>query len=156
CVDVKRIPYERASLSVRRRSYEYQHQYALALKQILDLDAIRGARLKLGVDPLGGASVGYYPHIAELYGIELTVVNPAVDPRFAFMRLDHDGRIRMDCSSPYAMAGLVELADRFAVAFANDADADRHGIVVPGVGVMNPNHYLAVAIDYLYRTRTGW
>jgi len=154
--EVKRKPYEQARRASTTRGFDYVALYLRELPSILDLEAVRGSGLTLGVDPLGGASVGYYPRIAEHFGLPLTVVNPKVDPRFAFMRLDHDGKIRMDCSSPYAMAGLVELADRYSVAFANDADADRHGIVVPGVGVMNPNHYLAVAVDYLYRTRTAW
>jgi phosphoglucomutase len=156
CVDVKRVPYEQARQAGIVRDFDFVGLYVEALPSILDLDAIRGSGLAIGVDPLGGASVEYYPRIAERFGLPLTIVNPRVDPRFAFMRLDHDGKIRMDCSSPYAMAGLVELADRYAVAFANDADADRHGIVVPGAGVMNPNHYLAVAVDYLFRTRTAW
>jgi len=156
CADVKRIPYKRALAADTTIPYDFVGLYIEELPTILDLDAIRKSGLAIGVDPLGGASVEYYPRIAERFGLPLTIVNPTVDPRFAFMRLDHDGKIRMDCSSPYAMAGLVELADKYAVAFANDADADRHGIVVPGAGVMNPNHYLAVAIDYLFRTRTGW
>ncbi len=154
--EVKRVPFERAVQASTTRPFDYIGLYLAELPSILDLAAVRASGVKLGVDPLGGASAGYYPRIAEHFGLDLTILNPGVDPRFAFMRLDHDGRIRMDCSSPYAMAGLVELADRYTVAFANDADADRHGIVVPGVGVMNPNHYLAVAIDYLFRTRSGW
>jgi phosphoglucomutase len=154
--DVRRVPFETARSASTTGSVDYVAIYLRELPKILDLNAVRSSGIKLGVDPLGGASVGYYPRIAEAFGLNLEVVNPNVDPRFAFMPLDHDGRIRMDCSSPYAMAGLVKLADRFAVAFANDTDADRHGIVVPGVGVMNPNHYLAVAIDYLFRTRSGW
>ncbi|HEX5099127.1 MAG TPA: phosphoglucomutase (alpha-D-glucose-1,6-bisphosphate-dependent) [Polyangiaceae bacterium] len=156
CADVKRMPYKQALAAGTTIPYDFVGLYIEELPSILDLEAIRKSGLAIGVDPLGGASVEYYPRIAERFGLPLTIVNPKVDPRFAFMRLDHDGKIRMDCSSPYAMAGLVELADKYAVAFANDADADRHGIVVPGAGVMNPNHYLAVAIDYLFRTRTGW
>ena len=112
--------------------------------------------LRLGVDPLGGASLGYWPRIAERYGLDLSVVNPAIDPTFGFMTVDHDGKIRMDCSSPWAMAGLVGLKDRFAVAWGNDPDADRHGIVTPSAGLLNPNHYLAVAIDYLLDHRPAW
>jgi phosphoglucomutase len=153
---VRRVAFEQARGASTTGSVDFVAIYLRELPKILDLAAVRAAGTKLGVDPLGGASVGYYPRIAEAFGLNLEVVNPNVDPRFAFMPLDHDGRIRMDCSSPYAMAGLVKLADRFAVAFANDTDADRHGIVVPGTGVMNPNHYLSVAIDYLFRTRTGW
>jgi phosphoglucomutase len=120
------------------------------------MEAIAGARLRIGVDPLGGASVDYWGPIAERYRFALDVVNPAVDPTFSFMTLDRDGKIRMDCSSPYAMAGLIGLKDRFDVAFGNDADTDRHGIVTPAAGLLNPNHYLAVAISYLFRRRPGW
>jgi phosphoglucomutase len=120
------------------------------------MEAIRAARLKLGVDPLGGAAVHYWEPINRVYGLDIEVVNPRVDPTFSFMTVDHDGRIRMDCSSPYAMAGLLGLKDRFAVAFANDADADRHGIVTPAAGLLNPNHYLAVAIHYLLGARPDW
>jgi phosphoglucomutase len=115
-----------------------------------------GKQLKIGVDPLGGAAVSYWPRIAEQYGLNLTVVNPKVDPTFGFMTLDHDGKIRMDCSSPYAMANLVKLKDQFAIAWGNDADVDRHGIVTPSQGLMNPNHYLAVAINYLLTHRPQW
>jgi phosphoglucomutase len=155
-VSVRRIPWERARSARNTQATDFIAIYLRELPSIVDLAAVRAAGTKLGADPLGGASVAYYPRIAETFGLDLTVVNPHVDPRFAFMPLDHDGKIRMDCSSPYAMAGLVTLADRFAVAFGNDADADRHGIVVPGRGVMNPNHFLAVAVDYLFRTRSGW
>jgi phosphoglucomutase len=120
------------------------------------MDAIAAAKLKLAVDPLGGAAVGYWEPINAAYGLDITVVNPRVDPRFAFMTVDHDGKIRMDCSSPYAMAGLIGLKDRYRVAFGNDADADRHGIVTTSAGLMNPNHYLAVAIRYLLTHRPRW
>src|SRR5262249_4159105 len=123
---------------------------------VVDMDAIRAAKLKLGVDPLGGASVHYWAPIAEVYGLDLEVVNPKVDPTFSFMTVDHDGKIRMDCSSPYAMASLVGLKDRFRVAFAKDPDSARHGIVTPSVGLMNPNYNLAVAIRYLLTHRADW
>jgi phosphoglucomutase len=137
------------------REYDFLGAYVDELPQVLDLEAVKRARLKLGVDPMGGASVRYWSRIGERFGLDLTVVNTKVDGRFAFMPLDHDGKIRMDCSSPYAMANLLGLKDRYAVAFGNDADADRHGIVTP-TGLMNPNHYLAVAIRYLYSNRPGW
>jgi phosphoglucomutase len=130
--------------------------YVEALAGALDLDAVRAAKVRVGVDPLGGSSLGYWAPIAARYGLDLTVVNDRLDPAFGFMTLDHDGRIRMDCSSPWAMAGLVGLKDRFDVAFANDPDADRHGIVTPSRGLLNPNHYLAVAIEHLFRHRPGW
>ncbi len=130
--------------------------YIDALAQVIDMEAIRKASLKLGVDPLGGACVAYWDRINARYGLDIELVNPRVDPTFGFMTVDHDGKIRMDCSSPYAMASLVGLKDRFQVAFANDADADRHGIVTPGAGLMNPNHYLAVAIRYLLTHRPKW
>src|SRR5258708_39631945 len=120
------------------------------------MDAIRGAGLKLGVDPLGGSSVAYWPAIAERWGLDLEVVNKEVDPTFAFMPVDWDGRIRMDCSSPYAMAGLIALRDRFDVAFANDPDADRHGVVTRSAGLLQPNHYLAVAASYLFGAPGPW
>jgi phosphoglucomutase len=130
--------------------------YVEDLRNVVDMEAIRGARLKLGVDPLGGASKPYWERINAVYGTEIVVVNPVIDPTFSFMTVDHDGRIRMDCSSPYAMARLVGLKDRFRLAFANDTDADRHGIVTPSVGLLNPNHYLAVAIHYLLEFRDRW
>ena len=130
--------------------------YVQDLANVIDLEAIRSAGVKIGVDPLGGASVAYWQPLAEHYGLDITVVNPDVDPTFAFMTVDHDGKIRMDCSSPFAMASLVKLKDRFDIAFGNDPDADRHGIVTPSVGLLNPNHYLAVAIRYLLTHRPQW
>jgi phosphoglucomutase len=130
--------------------------YIAELDAVLDMEAIRGAGLHIGADPLGGSTVGYWDRIAERYGLDLDVVNRTVDPAFSFMTLDWDGRIRMDCSSPYAMAGLIALKDRYDVAFGNDPDADRHGIVTPSGGLMNPNHFLSVAIGYLFRHRPGW
>ena len=130
--------------------------YVQDLANVVDLEAIRSAGVKIGVDPLGGASVAYWQPLAARYGLEITVVNPDVDPTFAFMTVDHDGKIRMDCSSPFAMASLVKLKDRFDIAFGNDPDADRHGIVTPSVGLLNPNHYLAVAIRYLLTHRPQW
>ena len=130
--------------------------YVDDLRNVIDMDAIRAAGLKLAVDPLGGAAVHYWEPINATYGLDITVVNPNVDPTFSFMTVDHDGKIRMDCSSPYAMAGLVGLKDQYRVAFANDPDADRHGIVTPSAGLMNPNHYLAVAIRYLLTHRPHW
>ena len=123
---------------------------------VVNLDAIRSAGVRIGADPMGGASVGYWGAIAERHGIDLTVVNPDVDPQFGFMTLDWDGKIRMDCSSPYAMASLVARSGEYQIATGNDADADRHGIVTADAGLMNPNHYLAVAIGYLYANRPGW
>ena len=154
--DVRRVPLARALRADTTHERDLVRPYVDDLSSVLDLDAVRGAGLRLGVDPLGGAGVGYWEPIAEAYGLDLDVVNPRVDPAFSFMRLDGDGKIRMDCSSPYAMAGLVELAGRFDVAFANDPDADRHGIVTPSAGLMNPNHYLAVAVEYLFTHRAGW
>ncbi len=135
---------------------DYVGPYVADLANAVDLEAVRAAGLRLGADPLGGSSVGYWGPIAARHGIDVTVVNPAVDPAFGFMPLDHDGRIRMDCSSPWAMANLVGLKDRFDLAFGNDADADRHGIVTRSQGLLAPNHYLAVAVDYLFRNRPGW
>ena len=154
--DVKRIVFESALNSSTTHQQDFVPDYVSDLKNVIDMDAIRGANLKLGVDPLGGAGVNYWRPINETYGLHIEIVNPSVDPTFSFMSVDHDGKIRMDCSSPYAMAGLVKLKDRFRVAFANDPDADRHGIVAPSVGLMNPNHYLAVAIQYLLTHRASW
>lgn len=153
---VKRVDYAQAAGAATTEPYDYVGPYVADLGAVIDMAAIARARPKLGVDPLGGAAVGYWAPIAQAYGLDLEVVNPAVDPTFGFMTLDHDGKIRMDCSSPYAMAGLVALKDRFAVAWGNDADADRHGIVTRSAGLLNPNHYLAVAIDYLLAHRPGW
>jgi phosphoglucomutase len=153
---VRRIPYERARTSAGIRPHDYLGTFVRDLASVVDLEVVRASGLKIGVDPLGGASVAYWRPIAERYGIDLTVVNDAVDPTFSFMRLDHDGKIRMDCSSPYAMGGLIALKDRFDVAFGNDTDCDRHGIVTRSAGLLNPNHYLAVAISYLFRSRGRW
>ncbi len=153
---VKRIGLAAALAAGTTRQQDFIRPYVDDLRHVIDMDAIRAAGLRLGVDPLGGASLPYWQPIAETYGLDITVVNDSADPRFAFMTLDHDGRIRMDCSSPYAMAGLIGLKDRFDLAFANDPDADRHGIVTPGAGLLNPNHYLAVAIDYLLTHRPEW
>jgi len=138
------------------REHDFVAPYVADLKNVIDLDAVRSARPRLAVDPLGGSNVAYWGPIAEQYGLDLTVVNDRVDPTFSFMPLDHDGKIRMDCSSPYAMANLVALKERYDLAFGNDTDSDRHGIVTPGQGLLNPNHYLAAAIAYLYRNRPGW
>ena len=154
--DVKRLPYESALKASTTHADDFVLPYVKDLANVIDMEAIRAAGLKLGVDPLGGASVHYWQPIKETYGLNLTLVNPVVDPRFAFMTVDHDGKIRMDCSSPYAMAKLVGLKDHYRVAFGNDPDADRHGIVTPSAGLMNPNHFLAVAIRYLLTHRPHW
>ena len=153
---VKRVPFEKAVKAVTTRQEDFILPYVHDLRNVIDMDAIRAAGLKLGVDPLGGAAVHYWEPINEVYKLNITVVNPKVDPTFSFMTVDHDGKIRMDCSSPYAMAGLVGLKDQYRVAFANDTDSDRHGIVTPSAGLMNPNHYLAVAIHYLLTHRPHW
>jgi phosphoglucomutase len=137
-------------------TYDFLGTYVSDLGAVIDVDAIRSAGVRIGADPLGGASVAYWVAIGEQYGLDLTVVNETVDPTWRFMTLDHDGKIRMDCSSPYAMASLIAQRDRYTVTTGNDADADRHGIVTPDAGLMNPNHYLAVAISYLFGARTGW
>jgi phosphoglucomutase len=152
---VSRLPYEKARAAATTRPFDFLNAYVDDLPTVVDLDAIREARVRIGVDPLGGASVAYWARIAERHRLDLTVVNPRVDPTFAFMTLDWDGKIRMDCSSAYAMAGLIALRDRFQVAVGNDTDGDRHGIVTPA-GLMNPNQYLAAAIAYLFRHRPQW
>lgn len=154
--EVKRMPYASALKADTTHTADFIAPYVDDLGLVIDMAAIRGAGLKLGVDPLGGAALYCWAPINERYGLDIEVVNPGVDARFAFMTLDHDGKIRMDCSSPYAMAGLVRLKDRFQLAFGNDPDSDRHGIVTPSQGLMNPNHYLAVAIDYLLTHRGQW
>lgn len=154
--EVRRISLSRAMKAETTHLYDYITPYVGDLCNVIDLRAIQASGLKIGVDPMGGASVGLWEPIAELYGINLEVVNPRVDPTFGFMTVDKDGKIRMDCSSPYAMASLIVLKDRFDIAFGNDSDADRHGIVTPSAGLMNPNHYLAVAIWYLFQHRPGW
>jgi phosphoglucomutase len=156
CRGVKRINYGAALKAATTRQEDLVSPYVDDLTAVIDMEAIRAQQVKIGVDPLGGAALGYWQKIAERYRLDLTVVNAQVDPTFGFMTLDHDGKIRMDCSSPYAMAGLVQLKDRFQVAFGNDADSDRHGIVTPAMGLMNPNHYLAVAIHYLLSHRPAW
>jgi phosphoglucomutase len=153
---VKRIPISKAIQAATTHHEDFVLPYVRDLKNVVDIDAIRGANLKLGVDPLGGASLPYWEPINSIYGLDIAVVNPVIDPTFYFMTVDHDGKIRMDCSSPYAMARLVGLKDQYQVAFANDTDADRHGIVTPVAGLMNPNHYLAVAIRYLLTHRPQW
>jgi len=152
---VPRMPYDRALGAASVQRADLHGDYVAELGEVLDMDAIRGSGLRLGVDPMGGAGLPTWQRIVERYGLDLTIINDELDPRFAFMPLDHDGVIRMDCSSPYAMAGLLAVAGRFDVAFGNDPDADRHGVVTPA-GLLAPNAYLAVAIDYLYTHRPGW
>jgi phosphoglucomutase len=154
--DVRRVPYERARGASTTMGYDFAGEFVAGLGAALDLETVRSAGIRIGVDPLGGSAVAYWELVAERYGLDITVVNDVVDPTFRFMPLDWDGRIRMDCSSPYAMAGLIRMKDRFDVAFANDTDADRHGIVTGSAGLMNPNHYLSAAVDYLFRNRPGW
>lgn len=154
--DVARTAYERASRAATTHPYDYVGSYVRDLTAVVDMDVIRGAGLKIGVDPLGGAGVAYWRPIAERYGVRVEVVNDTVDPTFSFMSLDWDGKIRMDCSSPHAMAKLIALKDRFDIAFGNDTDHDRHGIVTRTAGLMNPNHYLAAAISYLFSHRSDW
>jgi len=154
--DVKRLTYESAHNANNTHQYDFVTPYVTTLGEVIDLAAIKSAGVRIGVDPLGGASLQYWQPIKERFGLDLTLVNTKVDGRFSFMTVDHDGKIRMDCSSPYAMASLVGLKDKFSVAFGNDPDADRHGIVTPSVGLLNPNHYLAVAINYLLTHRPQW
>jgi phosphoglucomutase len=153
---VRRMSIEQARAAATTHEDDLVEPYVAALAEAINLEAIRSTGVRIGVDPLGGASVAYWPRIAERYDLDLTVVNSSLDPAFSFMTVDHDGKIRMDCSSPWAMAGLVGLKDRFAVAWGNDPDADRHGIVTPSAGLLNPNHYLAVAIHYLLTHRPSW
>ena len=153
---VKRIPYEQALKAASTARHDFVGTYIADLANVVDLERIKTATLRLGVDPLGGAAVAYWRPLAERYGLDLQIVNESVDPTFRFMTLDWDGKIRMDCSSPHAMASLIKLKDRFDLAFGNDTDTDRHGIVTPRGGLMNPNHYLAAAISYLFTHRPGW
>jgi phosphoglucomutase len=153
---VNRIPYERAVKAGTIHEYDYITPYVADLENVVDMDVIRLAGIRAGVDPMGGASVAFWEPIAEYYKVSITLVNPVIDPTFSFMTVDKDGKIRMDCSSPYAMAKLIGLKDTYSVAFGNDADCDRHGIVTRTAGLMNPNHYLAVAIWYLFQNRQGW
>ncbi len=154
--EVKRTSYETALKAATTHSIDFVQPYVQDLANVIDLEVIRAAQVKIGVDPLGGAAVAYWEPIAQLYHLDITVVNPKIDPTFSFMTLDHDGKIRMDCSSPYAMASLVKLKDQFDIAWGNDPDADRHGIVTRSQGLLNPNHYLAVAIQYLLQHRSHW
>jgi phosphoglucomutase len=154
--DVRRIPYARAVKADTTHWYDYVTPYVADLRNVIDMEAIAQAKLKIGADPLGGSGIGFWDPIAAQYGLDIEVVNRVVDPTFSFMTLDHDGKIRMDCSSPYAMASLIKLKDQFDIAFGNDPDYDRHGIVTRSAGLLNPNHYLAVAISYLFQNRPGW
>ncbi|MFO7595404.1 MAG: phosphoglucomutase, alpha-D-glucose phosphate-specific, partial [Desulfocurvibacter africanus] len=153
---IPRLNVEKAVAQGLARAHDFVGPYVEDLANVLDMQAIAKAGLKLGVDPLGGASLAFWEPMAERYGLDISLVNDSVDPTFAFMHVDKDGAIRMDCSSPYAMAGMIDLKDRFDIAFGNDPDADRHGIVTRSAGLLNPNHYLAVAIDYLFTHRPGW
>jgi phosphoglucomutase len=154
--DVKRMPYEMALRAGTTHNYDYLTPYVEDLKNIIDMDVIANGSVKIGVDPLGGSAVDFWDPIAEKYGLSIEVVNREVDPTFSFMTVDKDGKIRMDCSSPYAMANLIKLKDDFDIAFGNDPDCDRHGIVTGSGGLMNPNHYLSVAVWYLFQSRTDW
>jgi phosphoglucomutase len=153
---VRRLAYDEARRAATTHRYDMVSPYVNDLASVVDMDVIRNARIRIGVDPLGGASVGFWRPIADRYGVEIEVVNDVVDPTFRFMPVDWDGKIRMDCSSSYAMSALIALKDRFDIAFGNDADADRHGIVTPDAGLMNPNHYLAAAMFYLFTHRPAW
>ena len=154
--DIRRMPWERAIKAANVHRYDYLDSYVSDLDQVVDLEVIREAGIHIGADPMGGSGIAYWEPIAERYGLNLELVNNTIDPTFRFMSVDRDGKIRMDCSSSYAMAGLIELKDRYDIAFGNDTDFDRHGIVTQSVGLMNPNHYLAVAISYLFANRPGW
>jgi len=154
--NIKRVPFEKALKADSIHQHDYIGPYIADLKHIIDMEAIAGASLQIGVDPLGGSAVHFWDPIAEKYGLSMEVVNRAVDPAFSFMTLDKDGKIRMDCSSPYAMAGLIKLKDRFDIAFGNDTDTDRHGIVTRSSGLLNPNHYLSASIWYLFQNRPSW
>jgi len=154
--DVKTISFKAALKASTTQEFDFGKLYVDELTSVIDIDAIRGAKIKAGVDPLGGAGVAYWARLVDQYKLPIQVVNSLVDPTFSFMSVDWDGKVRMDCSSPYAMAGLLKLKDQYDIAFANDTDHDRHGIVTPTAGLMNPNHYLAVAIDYLFTNRTNW
>ena len=154
--EIKREPYEKAVKKDCIKEFDFITPYVQDLRNIIDMESIRAAGLKLGADALGGAGLGYWLPIAETYGLDIDLINGHPDPTFSFMNVDGDGKIRMDCSSPYAMAGLIELKDKYDLAFGNDPDFDRHGIVTPSIGLMNPNHYLSVAISYLFQNRTGW
>jgi phosphoglucomutase len=153
---IRRLPWERAIRAGNVHRHDYVSGYVNDLGQVIDMDAIRDSGIHIGADPMGGSGIAYWQPIAERYGLDLELVNRTIDPTFRFMAVDKDGKIRMDCSSPYAMAGLIGLKDRFDIAFGNDTDFDRHGIVTPSAGLMNPNHYLAVAISYLFSNRPGW
>jgi phosphoglucomutase len=153
---VRRLPFMRALQAETTHRYDYVQPYVDDLRHVIDMEAITAAGLRIGVDPMGGSGIAYWEPIAATYRLDLEVVNPRIDPTFAFMRVDKDGKIRMDCSSPYAMAGLIALKERFDIAFGNDPDYDRHGIVTATAGLMNPNHFLAVAIDYLFQNRPEW
>ncbi len=154
--DVLRTTYDKARDADTTKPFDFVTPYVDSLADIVDMDAIKASGLRIGVDPMGGSGIGYWAPIVERYGIDVTVVNEAIDPTFSFMTVDKDGKIRMDCSSPYAMAGLIAMKDQYDVAFGNDSDYDRHGIVCPSVGLMNPNHFLAVAVYYLFQNRPGW
>ena len=154
--EVQRISYESALKATTTHIFDYITPYVSDLENIIDIEAIRASGIRIGVDPLGGSNIAYWEPIANHYGLNITVVNRVVDPTFGFMTVDWDGKIRMDCSSPYAMAGLVKFKDDYDIAFGNDTDSDRHGIVTPSMGLMNPNHFLSVAIWYLFTNRRGW
>jgi phosphoglucomutase len=156
CDRVKRMPFEKALKAATTHEYDYVTPYVADLANVVDMEILAASGLKLGVDPMGGAAVDYWTPIAEHYGLYLEIVNPVVDPTFSFMTLDKDGKIRMDCSSPFAMQGLIKLKDKFDIAFGNDPDVDRHGIVTKSAGLLNPNHFLAVAIWYLFQNRPAW